>query len=121
MPEAKGQATSVSAATGLTEVSGDPTLNSKWPLDNTVSPVATDAPRRKVVIINDPQGWPSEWEFERSPIKNDVIVREENGLFYKVLGSTYCGDLLLEGFCSRPDLERAFGWTSVPIKAWLRW
>jgi hypothetical protein len=86
-----------------------------------VSPLATDAPRRRIVIINDPHGSPSEWEFQRPPIKNDIIAREENGLFYKVLGSTSCGDLLLEGFASRPALEQVFGWTSDPIRAWLRW
>jgi hypothetical protein len=86
-----------------------------------VSPVASDAPRRKVAIINDPQGSPSEWEFERVPRRNDVIAREENGLFYKVLGFTASGDLLLESFAGRPELEKAFGWTSVPINAWLRW
>jgi hypothetical protein len=84
-------------------------------------PVTTDAPRRRIIIINDPQGSPSEWEFERSPVKNDTIAREEDGLLYKVLGSTSGGDLLLEGFASRIELEKAFGWTGEPIRAWLRW
>jgi hypothetical protein len=86
-----------------------------------VSPVATDAPRRRIVIINDPQGSPSEWEFERPPGRNDVIAREENGQFYKVLGSASCGGLLLESFPSQPELEQVFGRTSDPIRAWLRW
>jgi hypothetical protein len=84
-------------------------------------PITTDAPRRKVFIINDPRGWPSEWEFERPPMKNDTIAREEDGLFYKVLGSTSCGDLLLESFASSGELDKAFGPASIPINAWLRW
>lgn len=99
MPEVKEQATSFTA----------------------IRSVTTDAPRRRIVIINDPQGSPSEWEFERSPVKNDTIAREEDGLLYKVLGSTSCGDLLLEGFASRLELEKAFGWSDEPIRAWLRW
>lgn len=86
-----------------------------------VVPATTDAPRRKVVVLNDPVGWPSEWEFERAPSRNDIITHEDRGLLYKVLGATSCGDLLLESFAGRPELERALGWTNAPIKAWLRW
>jgi len=86
-----------------------------------VSAVTTDLPRRKVVVINHAHTFPSEWDFECSPKRNDVIIHEENGLFYKVLGSTSCGDLLLEAFASAPGLEQVFGPMSTPIKAWLRW
>jgi hypothetical protein len=77
--------------------------------------------RHKVMVINEAEGLPSEWYFERDPKRNDVISREETGLLYKVLGLSSLGYLWLERFESRAGVEQAFGWDGPPVKAWLRW